>query len=532
MIRAHHLNVSIGARHLVIDGSVDVRHGQKVALTGRNGTGKSTVICVLTGTADPAVAHSGEIVVTGSVGHLPQNPTPEGLGLDSIALTHVLSARGLDRIDAAMAVQRQLIESSGGAEGVQEFVDLESEFGAAGGYTAEGDIARLAEGVGLAEDVLLQDLTELSGGQRRRLELVRVLYGNAEVMILDEPTNHLDLAGKRWLMKELTAYQGCLLIVSHDIKLLDSAISSVIDLRSSKLTAYKGTYSSYRTQLAEEIERRGKSAMMEQKEIKRLSTQADHMRGRSGRLARAAHSIDQRVDRLKATQTETMAAESKQTFKLPKPPRENVVPLEVHDIGVQYGENTVLKKVSFTLHKGDRMVIIGRNGAGKSSLLRCIMQMQEPTNGHVKIGTLTHLGFFAQEHEDVDHDIPAIDNLLDTKVLTDPDRRRLLGGFGLSGEKATQITGKLSGGERAKLVLAKIAANEPNMLILDEPTNNLDIPSIAGLTALLRTWQGSMVLVSHDRNFVSGLKPTHALHLPSEKYGYWDEDMLDEVEDK
>lgn len=532
MIQAHHLNISIGARQLVSDGSFDVRVGQKVALTGRNGTGKSTVIRVLTDTADPAVAHTGEITIVGTVGHLPQNPTPEGLGIDSIALTHVLSARGLDRIDAAMATQRQRIESSGGSEGVQEFVDLESEFGAAGGYTAEGDIARLAEGVGLAEDILLQDLSELSGGQRRRLELVRVLYGNANVMILDEPTNHLDLAGKRWLMKELTAYQGCLLIVSHDIKLLDSAISSVVDLRSSKLTSYKGTYSSYRTQLAEEMERRGKSAAMEQKEIKRLSTQADHMRGRSGRLARAAHAIDQRVDRLKANQTETLQADSAQTFKLAKPPRENAVPLDVHNIAVSYGTNSILKQVNFTVHKGDRVVIIGRNGAGKSSLLRCIMNLQEPTSGHVTVGTLTHLGFFAQEHEDVNHDIPAIENLMDTKVLSDPDRRRLLGAFGLSGEKATQITGKLSGGERAKLVLAKIAANEPNMLVLDEPTNNLDIPSIAGLTALLRTWQGSMVLVSHDRNFVSGLRPTHALHLPSERYGYWDDDMLDEVEDK
>ncbi len=532
MIRVRHLNVSIGGRTLVADGHFDVRHGQKVALTGRNGTGKSTIIRVLTGTSDPAVAFNGEIAVSASLGHLPQNPTNEGLGLDSIALTHVLSARNLDRIDAAMAEQRTRIEQSGGSEGVQEFVDLEATFGAAGGYTAEGDIARLAEGVGLEESILLHDLSELSGGQRRRLELVRVLYSNAEVMILDEPTNHLDLAGKRWLMKELSAYQGCLLIVSHDIKLLDNAISSVIDLRTSKLTSYKGTYTSYRTQLAEEMERREKSAMSEQKEIKRLSTQADHMRGRSGRLARAAHAIDQRVDRLKEAQTETIQAESAQKFKLPTPPRENAVPLAVHHLSVQYGDNTVLRNVEFTLHKGDRLAIIGRNGAGKSSLLRCIVGMQEPTKGSIKIGTLAHLGFFAQEHEDVDHELPAIENLKDTKVITDPDRRRLLGAFGLSGEKAMQITGKLSGGERAKLVLAKIAANEPNMLILDEPTNNLDIPSITGLTALLRGWKGSMVLVSHDRAFVHGLQPTHALHLPSEQFGYWDDAMLDEVEDK
>jgi ATPase subunit of ABC transporter with duplicated ATPase domains len=182
------------------------------------------------------------------------------------------------------------------------------------------------------------------------------------------------------------------------------------------------------------------------------------------------------------------------------------------------------------LHRGDRAVVVGRNGAGKSSLLRCVAGMQQPTTGEVVLGQNVSLGYFAQEHEQVDLDKRAIDNIDDTFLVAEADRRALLGSFGLSGELATQLAGSLSGGERAKLGLAMLAAGWANVLVLDEPTNNLDPPSVAAVASMLSAWPGTVVAVSHDRSFVEALEPTHALLLPEERFDYWRDDLLDEVQ--
>ncbi len=321
-------------------------------------------------------------------------------------------------------------------------------------------------------------------------------------------------------------------MVSHDVKLLDRSIDKVLHLSDGRLHEFKGTYSSYVVQLEADQSQRERSAQLEGREIKRLSTLADSMRGSTNRRARIAKSLDKRVERLESAKTEVHKREKKSKFALPVPRRSGEVPLRTIDLGVSYGPITVLEKVEFHCRRGDRAVIIGRNGAGKSSLLRCLAGVQEPSTGEIDIGANVTIGYFAQEHEQVDLEVTVLDNIDDTILVTETERRALLGSFGIAGKAAHQMPRTLSGGERAKLGLAMLAAGRANVLLLDEPTNNLDPSSIEAVGTMLSRWPGTIVVVSHDRSFVEALRPTHCLKLPDEVFTHWDDDYLDQVEMK
>jgi ATPase subunit of ABC transporter with duplicated ATPase domains len=532
MIVGSSLTIEIGDRTLLSDASFVVGAGEKVGLVGRNGTGKSTFISVVIDEPAPNVRHTGNARIRGTYSYLPQVPVPNGLGLDPNGFSHVLSARGLDVLDDALNKARDQMAKDPSAENIELFSDLEEQFRENGGYEAEATMARLADGLGLREELLLEDIDSLSGGQRRRVDLIRILFQGPDTMILDEPTNHLDLPAKRWLMDELERFPGAILVVSHDLKLLDRSINKVLHLSGGRLHEFKGTYSSYMVQLEADQTQRERAAELEGREIKRLSTLADSMRGSTNRRARVAKSIDKRVERLETSKTEVHARERKSTFRLPTPRRSAEVPIRANGLSVRYGATTVLREVEFHCRRGDRVVIIGRNGAGKSSLLRCLAGVQSPTGGTVELGANVSIGYFAQEHEQVDLSVSVLDNIDDTILTTETERRSLLGSFGIAGKAAYQMPGTLSGGERAKLGLAMLAAGQANVLLLDEPTNNLDPTSIEAVGKMLSHWPGTIVVVSHDRSFVEALAPTHSLKLPDERFTHWDEEELDLVEMK
>lgn len=530
MITGSDITVGIGGRTLLRGGSFVVNPGDKAGVVGRNGAGKSTLLSVLVGEPGSEIRSSGDVRLTGAVGYLPQVPVPGGLGLDPSGFSHVLSARGLDVLDLEVDEARRRMAEDPSAEHIERFSELEERFRSLGGYEAESVLAKLADGLGLRQELLLDDIDSLSGGQRRRLDLMRVLFQEPDVMILDEPTNHLDVPAKRWLMDQLQRFGGALLVVSHDLKLLDRSITKVLHLADGGLQEFKGTYSSYRAQLAERLGHQERLAARQGREVARLSTLADSMRGSTVRRARVAKSIDKRVERLEQAKAGPVRRERTVRFRLPSPPRSGEIPLEVTGLGVAYGDSKVLLDVTMALTRGDRAVVVGRNGAGKSSLLRCLAGVQAPTSGTVRLGHHTATGYFAQEHEQVDPDKAALEHVDDTVLATDVERRALLGSFGLPGGLATQPAGKLSGGERAKLGLAMLAAGQANLLVLDEPTNNLDPPSIAAVGEMLSRWPGTIVVVSHDRRFVEALEPTHALLLPDERFGHWRPEYLDHVE--
>ena len=239
------LTIEIGDRTLLSDASFVVGAGEKVGLVGRNGTGKSSFISVLVGETSPQLRHRGNVRLLGSFGYLPQAPVPGGLGLEPTGFSHILSARGLDVLDDALGTARGAMADDPSTENIELFTDLQEQFQSNGGYEAESVMARLADGLGLRQELLLEDIDSLSGGQRRRVDLMRVLFQEPELMILDEPTNHLDRSAKRWLLDELARFNGALLVVSHDLKLLDQSITKVLNIANQHLTEWKGNYSKF-----------------------------------------------------------------------------------------------------------------------------------------------------------------------------------------------------------------------------------------------------------------------------------------------
>jgi ATPase subunit of ABC transporter with duplicated ATPase domains len=530
MISATSLALSIAGRPLLHGASFVVGPGDKAAIVGRNGVGKTSLVSVLVGDPSAQLSYHGEVQVLGTLGYLPQVPVAGGLGTDSSAFSHVLSSRGLDALDVELSTARHLMAENPTPERITRFSEAEERYRALGGYEAESTLARMADGLGLRQDLLFEDVDSLSGGQRRRLDLMRILFGEPAVMVLDEPTNHLDVPAKRWLMEQLAQFKGALLVVSHDLTLLDRAITKVLHLHAGALTEYSGTYTSFRSQLSQRLDQQQRTAVRQAREVARLSALADSMRGSTEKRARIAKTLDKRVERLQRTRTRPVKKERTVRFRLPDPPRSGETPLEVGSLAVSYGAQRVLRDIWMALSRGDRAVVVGRNGAGKSSLLRCLAGVQVPTRGTVVLGHNVAVGYFAQEHEQVDLERTALENIDDSVLVTDVDRRSLLGSFGLSGELATRRAGSLSGGERAKLSLAMLAAGWSNLLVLDEPTNNLDPQSVTAVGQMLGRWPGTLVVVSHDRAFVESLQPTHALLLPAERFDFWREEYLDQVE--
>jgi ATPase subunit of ABC transporter with duplicated ATPase domains len=532
MLIVRDLGIEIGARRILNPVSFTVGNGEKVGLVGRNGAGKSTLLSVLLGHHPEHLRVAGEVKHQGTLSHLPQEPVAGGLGVEPIGLSHVLSARGLDQLDADMQHARHELAASPTEETIERFTALEEQFRERGGYEAESEVSRLAAGLGLEEDLLLEDLNSLSGGQRRRVDLMRVLYEMPETMVLDEPTNHLDKSAKRWLFDELERFRGTVLVISHDLPLLDKSIDRVLALREGQLREYKGNYSKF---LQLEEERRlseEKLASHQDQQIDRLSKLAVSMRGQTEKRARLAKVLDRKVVKLQDNRVEVTKKEKKVTFKLPLPPRSGDVPMTVEHVAVRYGSLHVLKDVNFITRRGDRIVIVGKNGAGKSSMLRCLAGTQKIQTGVVKFGANVKVGYFAQENEQLDFDKTVLGNLDNATVVTEVQRRSLLGAFGLKGSAAHQMPGTLSGGERAKLALAILASSDSNLLLLDEPTNNLDPASVLALGEMMRQWKGTIVAVSHERGFVEALEPTHAVLLPEELFDLWDDQYMDLIEQR
>jgi ATPase subunit of ABC transporter with duplicated ATPase domains len=526
VIRAQELTIEVAERVLVDDASFSVYPGDKVGLVGRNGAGKTTLLRTLGG---ERAATSGRVTVTGAFGFLPQDPRTDRARAKDVAMAYVLSARGLDTQRDQLEKLRLDMEGDASERAIRRFSNAEETFRDAGGYRAESDVYRILAGLGLPADRALLPLTALSGGERRRVELARILFGGTDNLVLDEPTNHLDVDAKEWLMGFLRTYRGALLVVSHDLELLDQAITKVLHLDEGDLREYKGTYTQYLDARAKDEERLRKIAARQQAEIGRLSTLADRMRHSSAKRARQAKSLDKRVERLASDAVTPIRSARTVRYRFPAPPHSGRDVLQVDELTKSYGDRTIWSDLAFALQRGERILILGLNGAGKTTLLRILAGIEPYDAGEIVFGSGVSVGYYAQEHEGITAGTRVIDHLRDGNLVTDTERRSVLGTFNLSGEVAFQDAGTLSGGEKTKLALAQLVGGQHNTLLLDEPTNNLDPPSRTAIGAALSEWPGSIVLVSHDTEFVDALAPDLALLLPEGTLDYWSNDLLDLV---
>jgi ATPase subunit of ABC transporter with duplicated ATPase domains len=522
------LTVEIGGRVVVTAFSVTLDAGDKAGVVGRNGAGKTSTLKVLAGEAPPA---SGTVARRGAVGYLRQDPRQHRAEVADTGLEHILAAKGLVDLVRGLEKARIALEESHDDRTVRRFARLEERYRDLDGYQAESEAKAIAAGLGLPQDRLGLPVTALSGGERRRLELTRILFAGSDLLLLDEPTNHLDIDARAWLMKYLASYKGALLVVSHDLELLDASITRILHLDREEVVEYRGTYSQYRAARKKDEERLAKVAEHQEQEIRRLKTLADSMRGQTAKRARKAKTLDTRVTKLQARKVEGPARTRTVRFRFPAPPHSGRTVLVADGLAKSYGGNPpVFTDVSFDLGRGERLLVMGLNGAGKTSLLRILTGRTDPDAGRFRLGHGVELGYYAQEHEGIAEGVDVLAHMKAASSEDDQTLRGLLGMFALSGDVAFQDAGTLSGGEKTKLALAQLVAGRKNLLLLDEPTNNLDPPSRTAIAEALADWPGSMILVSHDVEFVDALAPQKVLLMPDGTLDYWSADLLELVE--
>src|SRR5580692_1059116 len=474
MIVASEIELRAGARLLLEGASFQVAAGDRIGLVGRNGAGKTTLAKVLAGQAQPA---AGSVRRTGAVGYLPQDPRTGDL--DVLAIDRVLSARGLDQLRADLrAAEAQMVGGDDAA--IRRYGRLEERLAVLGGYAAESQAASITASLGLPDRVLHQPLHTLSGGQRRRIELARILFSGSETMLLDEPTNHLG-------------------------------------------------WRAYLQQRETDERRRRRERVNAGRQAGALMAQADKMRAKATK-ARAAKNMQRRAERLLAGVEAERAADRVARLRFPVPAPCGRTPLTAVGLSKSYGSAEVFTGVDVAVDRGSRVVVLGLNGAGKTTLLRLLAGLETPDTGKVAPGHGLSLGYYAQEHETLETERTVLSHMRSAAPdLTESQQRKVLGSFLFSGDDVEKPAGVLSGGEKTRLALALLVVSGANVLLLDEPTNNLDPASREEVLGALRGFRGAIVLVTHDEGAVEALSPERVIVLPDGVEDAWSADFADLV---
>jgi ATPase subunit of ABC transporter with duplicated ATPase domains len=527
VITVQDLELRAGARLLMDQVSFRIDKGDKIGLVGRNGAGKTTLTRVLAGEGQPA---GGKVTRSGEIGYLPQDPrTPD---MEQLARDRILSARGLD---IAVNKLKQTHEDMASEDtevqrkAMNRYDRLESEFLAAGGYAAEAEAAAICSNLALPDRLLNQPLKTLSGGQRRRVELARILYSDAETMLLDEPTNHLDADSITWLREFLKNHQGGLIVISHDTELLEATVNKVflLDPNRAKVDFYNMNWKRYLLQRETDERARKRERANAEKKAQVLFDQANKMRAKATKAV-AAQNMAKRAERLLGGLEAVRATDRVAALRFPDPSPCGKTPLTADGLSKSYGSLEIFTDVDLAIDRGSKVVILGLNGAGKTTLLRMLAGVDKPDTGEVVAGHGLKVGYYAQEHETLDVDRTVLQNMRSSAPdMNDAEVRNILGSFLFSGDDVDKPAGVLSGGEKTRLALATIVASSANVLLLDEPTNNLDPASRAEILGALSNYTGAVVLVSHDEGAVEALNPERVVLLPDGIEDHWNEDYLD-----
>ncbi len=538
MITASDLELRAGSRILLSGANLRVQPGDRIGLVGRNGAGKTTSMRVLAGEGEP---YSGKIMSNSAVGYLPQDPR-EG-DLTVTAKDRVLSARGLDvllaKLEKVQTAMAEVVDEGENDKLVREYGRLEERFSSLGGYAAESEAARICTNLGLPERVLTQQIETLSGGQRRRVELARILFAasdggsqSATTLLLDEPTNHLDADSITWLRGFLQQHEGGLVVISHDTDLLAAVVNKVwfLDAMRGEADQYNMDWRRYQEARATDEKRRRRERANAEKKASQLHTQAAKM-GAKATKAVAAKNMARRADELLSGLEPEQQSDRVAKIRFPDPAACGKTPMTAEGLSKAYGSLEVFTGVDLAVDRGAKVVVLGLNGAGKTTLLRLLGGTEAPDSGRMVPGHGLRTGYFAQEHDTLDMDASVWENIRHASPDTDAQRlRTVLGTFMFSGEQLQQPAGTLSGGERTRLALAGLVSSAANVLLLDEPTNNLDPASREQVLDALRRFTGAVVLVTHDPGAVEALEPDKVIVLPDGTEDHWSDEYLELVQ--
>ncbi|MBS1706789.1 MAG: ABC-F family ATP-binding cassette domain-containing protein [Armatimonadetes bacterium] len=471
-----------------------VDRAEKVALVGNNGTGKSTLIKTVMGLHEP---DSGSIQISPGVqiGYLSQDSTlPEHVTV--LQAAEDARAQLVETRNRLKALEEQL-ETHPTDDVLNEYARLHEHFFSEGGYSVETDLKVVLSRMGFDESEYDKPVDKLSGGERTRLILARLLLEEPDLLILDEPTNHLDLEATEWLEGWIRGYHGAVLLISHDRRFLQNTVGRVVELREGSTRSYPGNYDEYVRLRAEDEARQAAIAKKQSEQMAKLDEYVRRFMN-SQRTAQARGRLKQ-LEKLRATSVHAPTHDKGIRTTLKPTKRSGDLVFEVKDLSIQLGDRHLLNQLSWTVRWGERWGVIGQNGAGKSTLLKLLLKELEPTTGTVRQGSNVDLGYFSQDFDILDADLSPMIVVSDTLGIQFPQARDLLGKFLLTGDDATRPIKTLSGGERNKVQLALLTGLQPNVLVLDEPTNHLDMGSREALAEVLREFTGTLILVSHDR---------------------------------
>lgn len=491
MLRVDNLEFSYGESPLYAGVSFIVGKGQKIGLVGPNGAGKSTLLKILTGKED---GYKGRVGLQGSVAMVPQEV----------------------KYDPDM-------ENSSNARDYADPNKIHPDY----------ELTKLFGGLELKIN-LEANPKNFSGGQKTKLALARALLSEPEILLLDEPTNFMDIAGKKWVMDFLARYEGTVIVISHDLELMDSAIDKVLFVNpaTKSVEEYKGNYTQYLKLKKEKEELRKREVIVKEKHIKQMEEGLRKMtRFTSAKGVRARVRQQRRIEKEKAALPVLPPEINKIKVSLPEPANVGELPIRALHLNKAYGERKVLRDVNLVVIRGERIAFIGPNGAGKSTTIKILMGMLEADNGDVIKNPQLKIGYYSQEFETFDFSKTVLDTFIDETHKDERFARAFLGRYMFMQDKVFQKVESLSGGEKTRLSIAMLTGRDNNLLVLDEPTTYLDVLSQRIILESLKEYKGAMIIVSHTPEFIKGLKPDRAFLFPEEKLVFWYDELLGRVDE-
>jgi len=507
MISANNISVFFGGQELFEKVSFMVNKGDRIGLVGKNGAGKSTLLRILSGELSP---NEGSISTPNdsTLGYLRQDlDFEEGRTVQQEAELAFKEIKELEEKINAINLEmseRTDFETEGYMQLITDLNDLNERFGLLGGYTIQSEMSQVLLGLGFQLDDFSRQTNEFSGGWRMRLELTKILLSKPDVLLLDEPTNHLDIESIVWLESWLKNYSGAVVLVSHDKAFLDAVTNRTIDLILGKAIDYKASYSKYVELRKDRQEKQIQSKKNQDKEVKQTKMLIDKFRYKKSK-ASFAQSLIKKLDKMEMIEVEQDETASMH-FKFPPAPHSGKVTLKVNEVSKSYDELEVLKGIDLLLERGEKIAFVGKNGEGKTTLAKIIVN-NIPFEGQVEYGHQVKVGYYAQNQSELLDDNKTIIQVIEDAAdeHSRPRVRDMLGSFLFSGDAAQKKIKVLSGGERARVALCKLLLEPVNLLIMDEPTNHLDMVSKDILKNALNKYDGTLIIVSHDRDFLQGL---------------------------
>ena len=523
------LTMSYGTQTIYKDVSIHIPEKENIGIVGVNGAGKTTLFKLILGQEMP---DEGSIKFnnTNRIGWLPQVFEDDIDNIDISVYEYLKSGRPVEILEEKLQKEYESLgNENADIDKIYKKIDsINNKLAYWESTSCETTLLKIIDGIGINIDILDHKVSELSGGQKSKVAFARLLYSKPEILLLDEPTNHMDKDSKSFITNFIKNYHGTVFVISHDEEFLNEVTTKTlfIDKRIKKMRLFDGNYERF-LKLENEIEQNIENeAKKQQAEEDKLRAIVNKYSNSSGKRKRLANDREKKLNKLLENKIEVLDKEKHINIKMTMDQELNNMPINIENIYFKYNENGpyIIDDLSFSLYKGEKFLILGQNGAGKSTLLKLINNILVPESGNISIGNKVKIGYYAQEFENLDENLSIIDNF--DRKLSISKVRAVLGKFLFTGDDVYKKISVLSPGERARVALAKLSMTGANLLLLDEPTNHLDPKTQEIIGEVFSTFKGSIIVVSHNLDFVKKMGIERVLQLPTGKIGYYDEKQV------